>query len=100
MGRVTWGAVAMHAIVAGFVVMTAYALGGLVWALAAAPIVSVAYVGHEVRTAAKRHRVTLAEAAEIVWHGEPGWSRWNLRLQAAAPVAMAAAVALYAWGQG
>lgn len=99
-GRITWGAVAMHAILAGFIVMTVYAIGGLVAALIAAPVVSIAYAAREVWTAADRHDTTLGDGLRVVLEGEPGWSPWNLRLQAASPWIAASLVALYAWGQG
>ena len=100
MTRITWGAVAMHAIIAGVVVATAYGFLGLAAALIAAPIVSAVDAAREVWTARKRHRCTWAEAARIVVDGEEGWSRWNLRLQALSPVAAAGLVALYALAGG
>lgn len=52
----------------------------------------VIFTAREVVVVKHRHRVTFQEAAEIVWLGEPGWSRWNLRLQAAGPALAGLAV--------
>ena len=100
MGKITWGAVAMHAIAAGFVVASAYGLFGLAAALIAAPLVSAVYAAREAWTAAARHQAPLSQGLRIVLDGEPGWSPWNLRLQALSPVVAAGLVALYALAGG
>ena len=100
MTRITWGAVAMHAIAAGVVVATAYGFLGLAAALIAAPAVSAVYAAREAWTAADRHDTTFRGGLRIVMEGEPGWSPWNLRLQALSPVVAAGLVALYAWSAG
>lgn len=87
--RITWGAVAMHAIVAACVVLIAENLAAKPGAAIAAVALSLIYPAREVWTAARRHETTLADGVQILLRGEPGWSRWNLRLQAFVPVAAA-----------
>jgi len=94
--RITWYALGTHALIGAAVALVAACLLGPVWAWPAAGIMAAIYTFREAWTAADRHDTTLADGWNIVLSGEPGWSPWNLRLQAIAPGVGGAIVALLA----
>lgn len=100
MTRITWWAVAAHAIVAGLIVRTAAEIAGLAVALPVGVLVCAGFAFREVWTASRRHGVDLNGGLLIVVEGERGWSRWNLLLQALSPVPVVALVLAWCWGAG
>lgn len=90
-GRIAWKEIVRHALiwVGGTLLVEVFRHG---WGWLAVLAFLVTFVAREVLLAKMRYRVTFQEAAEIVWLGEPGWSRWNLRLQAAGPALAGLAV--------
>lgn len=101
MGKVTWWAVAAHAIVAGVIVRTVFEIAGPAAATLAGVLVCAGFAGREVWTAARRHGVDLPGGLGIVLRGEGGeWSRWNLLLQATSPLPAVLAVLAWCWGAG
>ena len=90
-GPIAWKEILSHALigVGGTVVTEVFRHG---WGALTALVLLVAFTVRVVVLAKRRHRITLQEAAELVWHGEVGSSRWNLRLQAAAPALAGLAV--------
>lgn len=100
--RINWQAVLMHCGAAALACTIAAAImtasgGRPLWgALIMWPVVSVFYVLREAWTAADRHDTTWSDGWAIVLSGEPGWSPWNLRLQAFAPVLAGLIVVLIA----
>lgn len=97
MNRITWWAVAAHAIIAGVIVRTVFEMAGPAVATVAGLLVIAGFAFREVWTASRRHDVGLNGGLLIVVEGERGWSRWNLLLQALSPVPMVALVLAWCW---
>lgn len=95
-GRITWFAVLQHAVIGAGACLAAGAAFGAIGVWVAAPAALLAFTAREIRTAATRHSVGLADGAAIVWRGEPGFSPWNLRLQAIAPIIGALPIVIFA----
>lgn len=88
--KITWWAIGAHAFLA-------LAIGGLLFGLASLTSVqteimfvvwiigTLIFGGREVLTAARRHKADWQFGLYVVATGEPGFSPWNLRLQALAP---------------
>lgn len=100
MNRITWWAIAAHAIVAGLIVRTVHEVAGPGAATVAGVLVCGGFAFREVWTASRRHDVDLNGGLLIVLEGERGWSRWNLLLQALSPVPVVALVLAWCWGAG
>ena len=122
--RINWNAVAIHCVIALVIVAMAAAVS---WAWTGVPLLgavvawllsSLAFAAREAVTAAKRHDARLdaqvvilsamdhdtsrdstwRDGLSIVMRGEPGWSEWNLRLQAFAPAVVGFIVVLLVGG--
>ncbi len=94
-GPIAWGAVTRHALIGAAVTLLVEVLWHG-WGALALLALLLAFTASETLAARSRNGLSLQEAAELVWHGEPGWSRWNLRLRAAAPAIAGLAVLLVA----